>query len=112
MLGLVNLQVYNSILNINRTNNKFKLYKFSDEKAGGVSYEKDRDISEITATDLQDEIIAPNFFKEYREQVTKIMKDDKYMLILSMYVDSIFQDFENFSEQKMIWLKMILHWYR
>ena len=24
------------------------------------------------------------------------MKDDKYMLILAMYVDSIFQDFETF----------------
>ena len=28
--------------------------------------------------------------------MTKRMKDDKYMLILSMYVDSVFQDFESF----------------
>ena len=53
------------------------------------------DISRITASDLQDDIIDPIFIKEYREQVTKRMKDDKYMFILSTYVDSVFQDFES-----------------
>ena len=53
------------------------------------------DFSNNTASDLQDEIIAPRINKEYREQVTKKMKDDKYMLILSMYFDSVFQDFES-----------------
>ena len=65
MLGLTDLEVYNSIFNINTTNNKFKHYKFLDEKAGGISYTKARDeiekelgISDITAADLQDDIIA------------------------------------------------------
>ena len=87
MIGLTNLEVYISIFNITEEK-KFELYKFPDEKAGGVSYEKvrdenerDLDISNITRVDLQDEIIAPSFIKEYREQVTKRMKDDKYMLI-------------------------------
>ena len=40
MIGLTDLDVYNSVFNINTTNNKFKHYKFPDEKAGGVSYEK------------------------------------------------------------------------
>ena len=100
ILGLTDLEVYNSFFIINTTNNKFKLYKFPDEKTGGVSYEKviveierDLNLSEITASDLQDEIIAPNIIKKCREQVTKRMKVDKYMLILSMYVDSVFQDF-------------------
>ena len=103
MIGLMVLEVYNSIFNITEENNKFKLYNFPDEKAGGVSYEKvrdeierDLDISDITASDLQDDIIAPIIIEEYREQVTKRMKDDKLMLILSMYVDSVFQDFESF----------------
>ena len=43
MVGFVYLQVYNSIFNITEENNKFKLYKLPDEKAGGVSYEKFRD---------------------------------------------------------------------
>ena len=58
MIGLTDLEVYNSIYNINTTNNNFKLYKFADEKAGGVFYEKvrdeierDLDISDITTTD-------------------------------------------------------------
>ena len=39
MIGLVDLEVYNSIFNITEENNKFELYKFPDEKAG-VSHMK------------------------------------------------------------------------
>ena len=53
-------------------------------------------VSDITAADLQDEIIAPIINKEYREQVTKRMKDDKYMLSFEMYTYSVFQNFESF----------------
>ena len=103
MLGLTDLEVYNSIFNITEGNNKFKLYKCPDEKAGGISYikvrdevEKDLDISDITAADLQDVIIGPIVIEEYREQVTKRMKDDEDMKILSIYTGSVFQDFESF----------------
>ena len=103
MIGLTDLEVYNSIFNITKQNNKFELYKFPDEKSGGVSYEKvrdeierDLDISDITTTDLQDDIIGPIIIEEYREQVTKRMKDDKYMKILAGYVSSVFQDFESY----------------
>ena len=103
MIGLVDLEVYNSIFNITEKNNKFELYKFPDEKSGGVTYEKvrdeierDLDISDITATDLQDDIIGPIIIEEYRKQVTKRMKDDEYMNILARYIGSVFQDFESF----------------
>ena len=83
MIGLTDLEVYNSFFNIAEQNKKFDFYKFSDEKAGGISYtkvrdeiEKDLDISHITAVDLQDNIIGPNIIEEYKEQVTKRMKDD------------------------------------
>ena len=89
MVGSVDLEVYNSIFNITEENNKFELYKFLDEKAGGTSctkvrdeIEKGLDISDITAADLQDDIIGPIIIDEYREQVTKRMKDDQYMKIL------------------------------
>ena len=78
MIGLTDLEVYNSFFNITEENNKFKLYKFPDEKAGGISYEKVRDeierdlvISDITATDLQDDVICLININENREQVTK-----------------------------------------
>ena len=103
VLGLVDLEVYNSIFNITEENNKFQLYKFPDEKAGGVTYEKvrdeiekDLDIEDITASDLQDDIIGPIIIDEYREQVTKRMKDDNYMEILAGYTRSVFQDFESY----------------
>ena len=103
MIGLVNLDVYNSIFNITEENNKFKFHKFPDEKTGGITYtkvrdeiERDLDISEITDEDLQDDIIAPIIIKEFREQVTKRMEDGGYMNILAKYTDSVFQDFESF----------------
>ena len=54
------------------------------------------DISDITATDLQDDIIGPIIIEEYREQVTKRMEDGGYMNILSGYPRSVFQDFESY----------------
>ena len=43
MIGLTDLEVYNSVFNITEENDKFDLYKFPDEKAGGVSYITVRD---------------------------------------------------------------------
>ena len=50
--------------------------------------------SDITASDLQDDIIGPVVFEEYKNQVTTRMEDDKFMRILAIYFNSIFQDFE------------------
>ena len=101
LLVLTDLEEYISNFNITEENNKFELYKFPDEKSGGISditvredIEKDLGISEITASDLQDDIIGPIIIDEYREQVTKRMKDDKFMEILAGYTRSVFQDFE------------------
>ena len=103
MIGLTTLEVHNSVFNITEEIIKFELYKFSDEKAGGVSYEKVRDeigkgldTSDNTYADLQDDIICPNIIEDYREQVTKRMEDDKYMIVLALYIVSIFQDFKSF----------------
>ena len=103
MIGLVDLEVYNSVFNITEENNKLQLYKFPDEKAGGVTsekvrdeIEKDLDIEDFTAADLQDEIIGPIIIEEYKEQVSKRMKDEQYMNILAIYTSSVFQDFESF----------------
>ena len=103
MIGLTNLEVYNSVLNITEENNKFELFVFPDSKIRGISYEKvrdeiekDFDVSDFTDTDLQDEKIGPIILKEYREQVTKRMEDGGYMNFLSGYLSSVFQDFESY----------------
>ena len=79
MVGLTDLEIYNSIFNITEENNKFEFYKFPDVKAGVVTYEKVRDeiedIEDITAEDLQDDIIGPIIIEEYKKQVTKRMND-------------------------------------
>ena len=75
MIGLTDLEVYNSIFNITEEINKFKFYKFPDEKNGGITYEKvrdeiekDLDIEDITAAVSQDEIIAPIIIEEYKKK--------------------------------------------
>ena len=101
MLGFTSLEVYNSIYNKTEENNKIELYKFPDDKSGAISFEKvreeiekDLDITDITATDLQDEIIVPVIIDEYREQVTKRIEDGALMNFLAGYHTSVFQDFE------------------
>ena len=66
MIGLTRLEVYNSILILPEENNNFELHNFPDSNSGCISYEKVRDeierdleITDITATDLRDEIIGP-----------------------------------------------------
>ena len=54
------------------------------------------DFSDITAADLQDDLIAPFIIEEYKEQVTKRMKNEQYMNIVAGYVSSVFQDFESY----------------
>ena len=103
MIGLTDLEVYNSAFNITEENNKFEFYKFPDKKSGGITYEKvrdeierDLDISHITAVDLQDDLIAPIIIEEYKEQVTKRMKNEQKMNTVAGYVSSVFQVFESY----------------
>ena len=107
MLGLTDLEVYNSVFYITEENNIFELYKVPDEKAGGVSYikvrdeiQRDLDNSDITAADLQDDVIGPFLIKEYREQVTKRIKDNLFMDILCFHIMSVIMDFESFLRRK------------
>ena len=103
MIGLTDLEVYKSVFNITEVNKNFGLYTIPDEKIGGISYtkvrdeiERDLDISDITATDLQGDIIGPNISEENREQVTKRMEDVGFMNFLSGYPRSVFQNFETY----------------
>ena len=103
MIGLTILEVYNSIFNITEENNKFELYKFTDSKMGGFSYEKvwdenEKDLgnTDITATDLQHYVIGPIIIQDYIKQIRKRMENDKYLTVLAVYNRSIFQDFESF----------------
>ena len=55
------------------------------------------EISNITATDLQDEIIGSIIIEDYRKEASKTMKNDKYMdFSAAGYTISILQDFESY----------------
>ena len=84
------MEVHNSIFNITEENNNFEPYIFPVSKIGGIAFkkvkdeiEKDFDVSDITATDLHDEITGPFIIEEYSKQVPKRMKSDKSMINFS-----------------------------
>ena len=78
MLGLTIFEVYHSIFIITEGNNNSEVSRFPDSKKGDVSYEKvtdeierDLDVSDIAATHLQNETIAPFIIEEFREKMSK-----------------------------------------
>ena len=75
MIGLLSLEVYNSIFIINPENNKFELYTDTfDEisfKELKDELEEILDISNITHGRLQDEIIGPRILKAYKKLETE-----------------------------------------
>ena len=77
MIGLSSLEVY-IFVSITEENNKIELYKYPGSKIGCVAYEKirgdiekDLEITDNKATDLQDVIVYPIKIEEYREKKQK-----------------------------------------
>ena len=71
MLGLIDLEVYNSIFNITKENNKFELYTDTFDE---FSFEELKDELEeilntpnITDDHLEDETLAPRIAETYRK---------------------------------------------
>ena len=103
MIRLSVLDVYNSIFNITEENINFDLYTFPVSKIGGTTFqkvkdeiEKDLDFSDNSATDLQEEILGPTTIEEYRKEVSKRMKSDKYIEHFSRLYYIFFQNFESY----------------
>ena len=99
MIGLTNLEVYNSIFNITEENNKFKLYR--DSGKFGFSELKDElekilNIPHITNEHLDDEIIGPRIIDEFNKPSTEKKNSDGYMMLLLGYARSLFRDFESY----------------
>ena len=103
IIGLTILEVYNSVCNNTGENNTSELYEFPHSKIGVISYtkvgeeiEEDLGITDIRATDLQNDIISPFIIEEYKEQASERMQSEQYMNILAIYTGSVCQDFESF----------------
>ena len=100
MIGLTNLEVYNSIFNITEKNNKFEIYGDISNKFGFLEL-KDKleeilNIPHITTDHLDDEILGPRIIDEYIKLVIEKKNRDGYMVLLFGYSISSFRDFESY----------------
>ena len=97
MLGLVDLEVYNSIFNITEENNKFELYRDTSDKFGFLELkdelEENLNISHITNEHLDDEILGPHIIDEFIKLSNEKKNTDGYMILLLGYSESLFRDF-------------------
>ena len=98
MLGLIDLEIYNSIFNITKENNKFKLYTDTFDES---SFEELKDeveeilnIPEITDNHLEDETLAPRIAETYWKLRNHKTNHDGYIILLMGYASSPFRDFE------------------
>ena len=100
MLGLVNLEDYNSIFNITEENNKFEIYRDMSDKFGFLQLkdeiEEILDISHITDDHLNDEILGPPIIDEIIKLSNEKKNSDGYMILLFGYSASSFRDFESY----------------
>ena len=100
MIGLVDLEVYNSIFNITEENNKFQIYRNSSNKFGFLDLKDELEdvlnISHITNEHLQDEVIGPRIIDEFIKLSNEKKSRDGFMLLLLGYSRSSFRDFESY----------------
>ena len=100
MLGLKDLEVYNSIFILTKEDNKFELYtdtfdEFSFEELKD-EVEEILNIPNTTDDHLEDETIAPRIIKAYWEIRSEKSSTDGYSILLTGYARSSFRDFESY----------------
>ena len=99
MLGLTDLEVYNSIFNINTTNNKFELYTdtFDEFSFDELKYELEEilKLSNITDAHSKDETTGPRIIKAYWELRSERSSTDGYIISIMGYARSPFREFES-----------------
>ena len=100
MIGLVDLEVYNSIFNITEKNNKFELYRDSSNKFGFLELKDELEeilnIPRISQKHLLDDEIGPRIIDEFHKLSHEKINSDGYMILLLGYSRSLFRDFESF----------------
>ena len=100
MIGLIDLEVYNSILNITEGNNKFELHtdifdKFSFTELKD-ELEEIPNISDIIPYHPEHEIIGPRIIEAYQKIHSEKVSPDDYIILLLGYARYLFREFESF----------------
>ena len=100
MLGLIDLEVYNSIFNITKENNKFELYTETFDEFSFLELkdevEEILNIPEITDDHLEIDILAPRIAETYWKLRSDKSSHDGYINLLMGYARSPFRDFESY----------------
>ena len=100
MLGLIDLEVYNSIFNITKENNKFELYTDTFDEFSFAELkdeiEEILNIPEITDNHLEDETLGPRIAETYSKLRLDKTSHDGYIILLMGYAKSPFRDFESY----------------
>ena len=100
MIGLVDLEVYNSIFNITKENNKFELYTDTFDEFSFLELKDELEeilnIPNITDSHLEDETLAPRIAETYRNLRSDKSSHDGYIILLMGYARSPFRDFESY----------------
>ena len=100
MLGLIDLEVYNSIFNITKENNKFELYTdtFDEFSIEELKDELEEILNKPNNTDshLEDETLAPRIVETYWKIRSAKSSNDGYNIFLMGYARSPFGDFEGY----------------
>ena len=99
MIGLTDLEVYNSIFNMTEENNKFELYRDTSTKFGFLEIkgelEEVLNTLHITNEHLNDEVIGQRIINEFIKLSNEKKNTDGYMILLLGYARSLFRDFES-----------------
>ena len=100
MIGLIDLEIYNSIFNITEENNKFELYTDNFDE---FSYRELEDeiaeilnITEITDDHLDDKATADRIAETYWKLRSDKITYDGYIILLTGYARSLFRDVESY----------------
>ena len=100
MLGLIGLEVYNSIFNITKENNKFELYTDTFDEFSFTELEDEfgeiLSIPNITDDHLEDKNLVLQIAKIYWELRSEKSSTDGYIILLTGYARSPFRDFESY----------------
>ena len=100
MVGLTDLEIYNSIFNINHNNNKFELYtdtfdEFSFEELED-ELEEILNIPNFTDDFSEDKSTAERIIKAYWDLRSEKTSTDGYIMLLMGYARTPFRDFESY----------------
>ena len=100
MLGLVDLEVNNSIFNITEENNKFEIYRDTPTKFKFLDLKDELEeilgFPHITREHLLDDETASRIIDEYHKLSQEKKNSDGYTILLLNYSRSKFRDFETY----------------